>query len=97
MSEIEVANFVRGERGRLIPEVNKDAPAETLAKLDEELVREIVLKTVESVEEIVISESVEIVEVWRDEILADMSARERAWFSDEVGELVRRLEGESNE
>lgn len=97
MSEIEVANFVRGERGRLIPKVNKDVPAESLAKLDEELVREIVLKTVESVEEIVISESVEIVEVWRDEILADMSARERAWFSDEVGELVRRLEGESNE
>lgn len=97
MSEIEVANFVRGERGRLIPKVNKDVPAETLAKLDEELVREIVLKTVESVEEIVISESVEIVEDWRDDILADMDAKERPWFSDLVGDLIRRLEGESNE
>jgi len=97
MSEIEVANFVRGERGRLIPKVNKDVPAETLAKLDEELVREIVLKTVESVEEIVISESIEIVESWRDELLADMSAADRPSFSDLVGDLVRRLEGESNE
>lgn len=97
MSDVEVAEFVRGERGRLIPKINADKPAETTAKLDEELVRTIVLKTAESVQEIVISESVEIVESWRDEILADMSARERDWFSDEVGELVRRLEGESNE
>lgn len=97
MSDVEIAEFVRGARGRLIPKIESGKPPENKTVLDEELVREIVLKTVESVEEIVISESVEIVEVWRDEILADMSARERAWFSDEVGELVRRLEGESNE
>ena len=97
MSDAEVADFVRGERGRLIPKINLEKPAELKAKLEEELVRTIVLKTAESVQEIVISESIEIVESWRDELLADMSAADRPSFSDLVGDLVRRLEGESNE
>lgn len=97
MSDAEVADFVRGERGRLIPKINSEKPAEPKAKLEEELVRTIVLKTAESVQEIVISESIEIVESWRDELLADMSAADRPSFSDLVGDLVRRLEGESNE
>lgn len=92
-----MADFVRGERGRLIPKINSEKPAEPKAKLEEELVRTIVLKTAESVQEIVISESIEIVESWRDELLADMSAADRPSFSDLVGDLVRRLEGESNE
>jgi hypothetical protein len=97
VSDAEVADFVRGERGRLIPKINSEKPAEPKAKLEEELVRTIVLKTAESVQEIVISESIEIVESWRDELLADMSAADRPSFSDLVGDLVRRLEGESNE
>jgi len=97
MSDVEVAEFVRGERGRLIPKINAEKPAETTAKLDEELVRTIVLKTAESVQEIVTAESIVIVEDWRDELLADMSAADRPSFSDLVGDLVRRLEGESNE
>ena len=97
MGDAEVADFVRGERGRLIPKINAEKPAEPKAKLEEELVRTIVLKTAESVQEIVISESIGIVESWRDELLADMSAADRPSFSDLVGDLVRRLEGESNE
>ena len=97
MSDAEVADFVRGERGRLIPKINAEKPAEPKAKLEEELVRTIVLKTAESVQEIVISESIEIVESWRDELLADMSAAERPSLSELVGDLDRRLEGESNE
>jgi len=97
VSDVEIAEFVRGARGRLIPKIESGKPPENNTVLDEELVREIVLKTVESVEEIVISESVEIVEVWRDELLADMAVKDRGWFADLVGELVRRLEGESNE
>ena len=97
MSDVEIAEFVRGARGRLNPKIESGKPPENNTVLDEELVREIVLKTVESVEEIVISESVEIVEVWRDELLADMRLVDRGEFSDLVGDLIRRLEGESNE
>jgi hypothetical protein len=93
----ELANLVGGRRGRLIPRVETGTPPETNGKLDEELVRTIVLKTAESVQEMVIGESIEIVEVWRDEVLAGMKPASRPDFEDLVFDLIQRLEGESNE
>ena len=93
----DLANLVGGRRGRIIPRVETGTPAETTGKLDEELVRTIVIKTAESVTEIVVEELVGIVEDWRDAILGSLASTDRARFEDQVADLIEQLEGEKNE